>query len=605
MNWADLHFLRPHWLWALIALAVFIRYLVRQQQRAGDWATICDAELLPFILQNRPNPQNRQSWWFASLAMMLVIVALAGPTWQRLPGPVFKNESPLVIALDLSKSMDAADVKPSRLGKARFKIADLLKLRKDGQTALLVYSGDAFTVTPLTSDTATIASQLGALNTDIMPSPGNNTGVALQKAVALLKQANMTHGHILLVCDDVDAASLSKAKQTLGEYRLSVLGVGSADGAPIKQEGGGFLKDDNGNIVVARLDEADLSNLAQQGGGIYQLVRNDDADIERLSAEFNPAPQDGEATNSNQQMQQWAEFGPWLILLVLPWAALRFRKGLLLWLLCAALPSPDAQAFDWQSLWKNADQRGQQAFEQKQFDQAAQQFNDPQWRAAAQYKAGQYEQAAEALKDINSADAHYNRGNALAKAGQLQPALDAYQQTLKLDPNHQDAQHNKKLVEEQLKKQQQKQDQSPQSDDQKQQQKSDQQQQSQDGQSKDQPQKDQDQQNQSKDQQQSSPSDADQQHKPAQDPPKQEADKNQQQPKDQQPSSKEPQKADDKPTEANAKQATEAKPEDKQAEQRTQQLLKRIPDEPTGLLKRKFRYQYQDRRQTPNNGTAW
>lgn len=113
--------------------------------------------------------------------------ALAAPSWKRLPAPVFRNTASLVIALNLSESMNAEDIKPSRLVRARYKIADLLAQYKDGQIALLVYSGAAFMVTPLTNDIETIQSQLEALTTHIMPIAGNNPVAGLTKAVELFK----------------------------------------------------------------------------------------------------------------------------------------------------------------------------------------------------------------------------------------------------------------------------------------------------------------------------------------------------------------------------------------------------------------------------------
>ena len=179
---ADFHFLRPWWLLALLPAALVLFSLLKNKAQRGDWTRVCDAELLPYILQEQPTQTRNGGWLAAALATLLCILALAGPTWERLPGPAFRNDSALVIALDLSESMNAADIKPSRISRARYKIADILKQRKDGQTALLVYSGDAFTVTPLTTDTSTINSQLEALTTDIMPSPGSNPARAIEKA---------------------------------------------------------------------------------------------------------------------------------------------------------------------------------------------------------------------------------------------------------------------------------------------------------------------------------------------------------------------------------------------------------------------------------------
>lgn len=596
MNFSDFHFLRPWCLLALLPAALLLVALIRHRQGRGNWSEVCDAELLPFILQDKPLQQSHTHLFGAGLAALLAIVALAGPTWQRLPGPAFRNDAALVIALDLSKSMDATDIKPSRIAKARYKIADLLKQRKDGQTALLVYGGDAFTVTPLTNDTATIDSQLAALTTDIMPSPGSNTGVALDKAAALLRQAGLVKGHILLVSDGVAADVAEQAEHWLGDYRLSVLALGTPEGAPIPVPGGGFVKDNHGAIVVAKLDESALATLAEHGRGIYQPVTADDEDVENLGRLFNAADTGTENRDGNLLLQQWDEKGPWLVLLVLPWAAWQFRKGLLLWGLLFLLPVPqDSYALDWQSLWQTPNQRAQQAFNQQQYQQAAEQFDNPDWRAAAQYKAGQYQQAAETLKDTQSAEGHYNRGNALAQAGQLQEALQAYQQALKLDPGHQDAQYNKDIVEKKLKEQ----EQQPNNQQQDQQQKEK-------PQSSEQPQKPQQ-------DQQSGQSDTDQQHE-------QKPEDSQQSPANQDAEQKKP--ADEKqPSEADAKQQDQPQQPAKQdqaeqskavetaekneTERANEQLLKRIPDEPTGLLKRKFKYQYSQRNRPAPSGPNW
>lgn len=601
MNLAEFHFLRPEWFLALLPAALLLALLIKNRQSRGSWTEVCDAELLPFILDDKPLERRRGGIAAGALACLLTVIALAGPTWQRLPSPAFRNDSALVIALDLSVSMDATDIKPSRIAKARYKIADLLKQRKDGQTALLVYGGDAFTVTPLTSDTATIASQLEALNTDIMPSPGTNAGVAIQKAVELLRQAGLAKGHILLVTDGVDADSAALADSWLGDYRLSVLAVGTPEGAPI-QQAGGFVKDAGGNIVVARLDVEALEKLAQKGHGVYQAVTAGDDDVDNLGRVFNAAAADGKNQDSNLLLQQWDEKGPWLLLLVLPWAALQFRKGLLFWGLLCLLPLPrNSQALDWQSLWQTPNQRAQQAFKQQQYQQAAEQFDNPNWRAAAQYKAGEYQRAAETLKDTQTAEGHYNRGNALAQAGQLQEALQAYQQALKLDPGNQDAQYNKDLVEKKLKEQQ-KQQQQDQQQSPEQKENQTQQKQGQDNQS-GQSEADKQNQQQSKNQGQS------QAQKDAQQQEEQGADEKQEQQqsadKERQASKAEQgQKKDDKEQIEQPRQTATAAEKD-ETERANEQLLKRIPDEPTGLLKRKFKYQYGQRGRTAPTGPGW
>ena len=593
MNLTDFHFIRPYWLLAIIPFVVIVTLMLRNKLSQGNWSAVCDAELLPFLLQEKAVNPSRWVLTTGAIAALLVIIALAGPTWQRLPSPVFRNESALVIALDLSRSMDAEDIKPSRLIRARYKIADILKQRKDGQTALLVYAGDAFTVTPLTDDTETIDSQLSALTTDIMPSEGNNTGIVLEKAVELFKQAGLQKGQIVLVTDSVDNDKTLATVKALDNYTLSILGVGTTDGAPVALPEGGFLKDEQGTIVVPKLDAGALAKLAQAGKGVYQTITANDADIQTLlSAVDKPVQQEGKE-NKNLLLDQWEDKGPWLLLLVLPLAALSFRKGLLCIGLLLLLPLPkNSYAFEWQDLWQNKDQQAQQAYKNNQFEQAANLFKNPDWKAAAHYKAGEYDKALDSLKVNQTALSAYNQGNALAQSGQLEEAVKAYEKALTLNPDDADAKYNKALVEKELEKQ--KQEQKPQDkkqDDKQQQSKEnsdpkkadDKSEKSEEQKAAEQKpeQSDEKKSEQQKAEEQKAEEDKEQQKKQEEKKPDTEQAKQAEQKKDE---SKEP----PKPTPA------DAKPSDEE-QQANEQWLKRIPDDPAGLLKRKFKYQYGQR----------
>ena len=461
MSLAEFHFIRPYWLLVLIPAIVLTVLLLKNKLNQGNWAHVCDPELLPFVLQNKGTQQSRISLSAGAIACFLVIFALAGPTWERLPSPVFRNDAALVIALDLSRSMDASDIKPTRLSRARYKIADILKKRKDGQTALLVYAGDAFTVTPLTEDTETIVSQISALTTEIMPSQGSNTVLALEKAVELLKQTGLQSGEILLVTDGVDFDRTEATVENLGAYQLSILGVGTAEGAPVKVSRGGFLKDAQGNIVVPKLNEGELSRLAEKGNGVFRSISSDDSDINALLKQLDNPLEKQESESSDLLIDQWDEKGPWLLLLALPFAALSFRKGLLSLALICLLPFPETSyAVEWKDLWKTQNQQAQQAFKQEKYQQAAEQFDNPQWKAAAQYRAGQLDLAIESLQHDQSATGLYNKGNALAQSSQLQEAIEAYEKSLEINPDNEDAKYNKEQVEKELEKQKQQQQQS-------------------------------------------------------------------------------------------------------------------------------------------------
>lgn len=593
MNLAEFHFIRPYWLLALIPAISLFFLLLRNKLNQGNWSSVCDAELLPYILQQKPvHRKRRWSLSAGALACLLVIFALAGPTWERLPSPVFRNDAALVIALDLSKSMDANDIKPSRISKARFKIADILKQRKDGQTALLVYAGDAFTVTPLTEDTETIASQLSALTTDIMPSQGSDTSLALKKAVELLKQAGLQQGEILLVTDGADFNKTIDTVENLSNYHLSVLGVGTTEGAPIKKADGGFVKDNQGNIVVPKLNSNELSRLAQKGNGLYKRISNTDSDIESLMNQWDNPSEKGKNADNDLLIDQWNEKGPWLLLLVLPLAALQFRKGLLSIALLVILPFPNtSQAFEWNDLWQNQDQQAQKDFTQENYQKAAGKFDNLQWKAAAQYKAEEYQQAAETLQSEQSANGLYNMGNALAKAGKLPEALKAYEQSLQKEPNNDDAKYNKEQVEkalEQQKKQQQQNKDNKDSD------KNDE--------NKDQ----QDQDQQSENSEQSGEKEKAEQQESNSESAEQKNSESKESEKPEETQQAEQEKAkEEKGAEQTESQPTPKPSEYDESKQASEQWLKRIPDDPAGLLKRKFKYQYGQRDRKNTNNQDW
>jgi Ca-activated chloride channel family protein len=253
-----LHFLRPAWFLALIPLAGLLMVLWRQRSAGRSWQTVVDPRLLPHLLVG--GEERRSPWGVTAVALggLLAITASAGPVWTKLQQPVFRRESALVVLLDLSRSMDAGDLQPSRLQMAKFKLRDILARRKEGDTALIVYAADPFVVAPLTNDVATIARQLPSLTTDLMPAQGSRADRAIIKALDLLHQAGAVHGDLLLITDGIDndaPASLHEAvKKTLDAgYRMSVLGVGTADGAPIPLVNGGFFKDDDGAIVMPKL----------------------------------------------------------------------------------------------------------------------------------------------------------------------------------------------------------------------------------------------------------------------------------------------------------------------------------------------------------------
>jgi Ca-activated chloride channel family protein len=451
--------------------------------------------------------------------------------------------------------------------------------------------------------------------------------VAINRAVHLLQQAGQTQGDILLITDEVNTSQIKHIQSHLGNFHLSVLGVGTTEGAPIPVKSTNqLIKDNNGNIVVAKLDETALRALAQAGHGIYKTIQNNDGDIDAFLSLLDKDTSSQTASETKIKIEQWDDKGPWLLLLVLPFAALYFRKGLLVvpLLLFLHFPQP-SYAFSWQDLWKTPDQQGQELFDQQHYKEAEQAFQSPQWKAAAQYKAGDYEQAKKTLEPLHSADAYYNQANALAKSGKLKEAIATYQKALDVAPDHQDALYNKKLVEQALKDQQKQQqdkndthqndsDQNKQSDknnnaDQQSDSKGHQHQQQQ---QQDDAGKQNKEQNSANDQpQHAQNADKPQNEKP--DPQQQSTDKQAEQNNQKKQLQEQSKNAAEKQKQSNTdKQQSEQEPinvspkqQPSEKEQANTQWLQRIPDDPSGLLKRKFKYQYSQRKQIQQQDKSW
>ena len=452
---AEFHFLRPEWLWAFPMVVVMTVLLTRRKLAPGSWQSVVDPALAPHILSTGQIKNLNYRWWLALIGGSLAVLALAGPSWNRVGQPVFRSEQAVVIALDLSRSMDAQDLTPSRLTRARLKILDILEARSSGQTALVVYSSNAFTVAPLTTDADTVAALVNSLSTDIMPSRGSYPLAALTKGRQLLEQAGVALGEVLLITDGGSSQAAERAAEELRSagYSLSVLAVGTTDGAPIPRAGGGFVTDRAGNIAVPRLEAAGLQRLAAAGGGRYAVMTADDSDINAILSGL--AGGTGSESDESLATDQWQEEGPWFLLLLVPIAALAFRKGLVLCLLVFMLPVAEpAHAFSWQDLWLTRDQQAQRLLDEGNAADAAQLFEDQRWRATANYRAGDYGGSAAGFDNLEDTDSLYNKGNALAKLGEFQSAIEQYEQVLQNDPDDEDALYNHDLLQDMLEQQQ-------------------------------------------------------------------------------------------------------------------------------------------------------
>lgn len=599
-------FLRAGWLWLLLALPLLAWLWHRLQVRAGGWQRAVDAHLLPHV-----TTRGRRAR--APLALLLAVwtlgtVALAGPAWREVPQPLLRRDAALAIVLELSHTMRAGDLKPDRLTRARFKIADLLAARRDGQFALVVFARSAYTVAPVTDDGDTLLALLDALDPSIMPEPGQNPERGIDKAVELLASAGHDEGDILLIADGVDGAT-ERAAAAAAErgYRVFVLGVGTRAGAPVPMPEGGFMEDVSGQLVLPRLEEDALRAVAQAGGGRYAGLTADRSDLAALRL-LDPEPGRGGLADSDDATRTLRDEGPWFVLALLPLVALLFRRG---WLLClplalVAVPRP-ALAFDWASLWQRDDQRAYDALVEGEPARARELAPDAALRGAAAYRMEDFEAAATELAPLDDADAHYNRGNALAKAGRYQEALAAYDAALARDPNHEDAVANRKAVEDWLAQQPPQDSQGEGGEGEGEQQPSDQP--PQDGEQQDGERQESDQQQsdsgepQPSDSRDGDPSQDGEAREPGEDPNEDgdtpERAEPEQREGDEQAFSQAMEQALQESGEGEQPVATPAdQPPQTEREQAIEQWLRRVPDDPGGLLRRKFALEHQRRQAT-------
>lgn len=588
---ADFHFLRPEWLWVLPLIIGVTVLLARRLLAAGNWRNVVDEALAPHVLSLSANRRSDYRWWLLGIGGIVAVLALAGPAWQRVEQPVFRSDQALVIALDLSRSMDASDVAPSRLLRARLKILDMLERRASGQTALVVYSANAFTVTPLTTDTDTIAALVNSLSTDIMPSRGSYPAAAINKGKRLLEQAGAGLGEVLLITDGGSSSAAERAARDLlkSGYTLSVLAVGTREGAPIPRLGGGFVTDQSGRIAVPKLEERSLRELAQAGGGRFAILSTDNRDLDVLLS--GEAGRRGARTDA-LMTDQWREEGPWLLLLLLPMAAMAFRRGWVLLIALAILPmSGPVQATVWDDLWLTKDQQAQEKLQEGAVADAIDLFESPEWRAVAQYRAQDYAVSADAFSAHDDARSLYNRGNALARQGELEAAIDSYEQALQADPENSDAAYNRDLLQQVLEQQESQQGDEQESSDQEG-----------EGEESD-----------SDSQSGQENSDGSQSKSDSQEGDASQRDDQESNQEDLEALQEELRRAAEA-AQQNAEQLSQqqlteeelaALRQEQEQEQALEQWLRRIPNDPGGLLRRKFRYQYQRSGKDQDGNNTW
>ncbi|OWV82909.1 hypothetical protein ATY81_13570 [Rhizobium sp. R72] len=426
----DFHFLRPWWLLALLLPIGIVLLASRSSNLRNRWRDMIAPHLLERLIVEASGRTRLHPSRLLGAVLVLAAIGAAGPTWEREAPPFVEDTAPLVLAVDLSSTMDAIDLTPSRLERAKLKIKDIVAQRQGARTAVIAYAGSAHLVLPLTDDAALVETYTDALATRIMPVSGKDSAAALTAAEQTLTDGDAA-GTIVFITDGVEQNAFDAFKRKTDNGVL-ILGVGTAEGGPVKTPDGSFLTGAGGHRVFAKLDIDALKDLHALTGIDVATITDDDTDVrwitQRVATNF--------AQKKSEEGNRWKDAG-WLLLM--PTAvlfALTFRRGwvvrlgAVLILARLILAPTSSHAANFADIWLTPDQQGRLAFTRGNYDDAASHFRDPMWRGVALYRAGKLAESIDAFATVDSAESWYNQGNALLFLSKFEEAVAAYRRAL-------------------------------------------------------------------------------------------------------------------------------------------------------------------------------
>lgn len=454
INLSDFHFLRPAWLLLIFFGALLPLLWRRSHDQQRRLRAIIAPHLLAHLLITPQDNHRLRPVHLTAALLILGAIAAAGPTWEQDRPAFLESRAQLIIALDLSPSMDATDIQPSRLEAAKHKLHELIARRSGAHTALIAYAGSAHLVLPATDDPALLDSFIQALGTNLIASPGKNVAEVIKQAKRLL-QAQNTPATLLLVTDGADTTRLAGLKQQLQDSALQVLvlAVGSANGGIIRNADGQPRTDSNGRPELGSFDQAALKQLAAvTDAPLGSLTINDD-DLDWIEGH---ARQHFQAASDEQRELHWKDAGYWLCIPLLILAFFSVRRGWSLnWtaalILGVSLQPAPAQANALSDAFFTRDQQGRWAFEHQHFPAAASLFEDPYWKGIAAYNAADFDLALASFAQLDTPQAYFYLGNIYVRRFKFDQAIAAYTRALALQPKFPEASANLALAQALLK----------------------------------------------------------------------------------------------------------------------------------------------------------
>lgn len=320
------HLLRPYWLLLFIPVICFVWLFLYRDTTKNPWQQVCDSHLLPYLMVHSSIKTIRFFEWFWLLILSMIILALTGPSFKRMEVPVYQTNQAIIWVQDMSSQMLVKDILPDRLTRVKYKFRDLMNTKNDNKYGFVIFAKEAHIVTPVTRDKEIILEMMQNISPKTMPVDGFNPKEAIEQAINLLKQSHVERG-LIIVCTPgpIDAETIKYAQNVKNTgYKISVLGVGNKEGAPVPFDDG-YLHDQHGKLIMSKLDESSLMNLARAGGGSYSSLTIDDNDLQNLI--INSWHGFDITLNEKMKADEWADQGYWLLWLIFPLFLACFRRG--------------------------------------------------------------------------------------------------------------------------------------------------------------------------------------------------------------------------------------------------------------------------------------
>jgi len=506
-------FANPEYLYLLLLLPVIMMLFIFDRIRKKNAVRrLGDAELVRKLMPDISTARPIVKMVILSSAVLFLIIVIARPQFGSKMEEVKRQGVEVIIALDVSNSMLAEDIQPNRLERAKQAISRLVESLQNDKLGLIVFAGDAYTQIPVTTDYISAKMFLSTISPEIVPKQGTAIGSAIDLAMSSFSQTIDKSRALIIITDGENHEDdpVAKAKEAAEKgIVIYTIGIGSAEGVPISVNTGGrrdFMKDQNGNTVISKLDENILKEIAMAAGGKYVRANNSNIGLDQIFSDIRKLKkQDLEGTiytEYNEQFQIFAAIALFLLLLEFIIMNRKNRRlsnlrlfsvgegrtggkrsirniSLILFVLMVnsslSLHAqndkkyirqgngkytggkfPDAEILYRKAINDNKTSAdagfnvGDALYRQNKFEEAAKQFEG---------NAGE-------MTDVSKkADSYYNLGNSLVKANKFEEAIAAYKNSLRLVPEKNETRYNLAYAQDMLKQQQQQQQQEQQNKD--------------------------------------------------------------------------------------------------------------------------------------------